>query len=93
MSPYLSLDPRSLRDLYAETEAAVREREQQQEALMEAMTDAELSLCFEEHDALAAAHDRLGDELGPLLDRLEQIEEEIAWAERGEDARERPLTL
>ncbi len=92
-SAYLSLPLRSLRDLHDEVAAQVLARQQQQEALLEAMTDAELIVCFENAEELREAHDRLGDELGPLLNRLEEIEEEIAWHDRGEDARERPLTL
>ena len=92
-SAYLSLPLRSLRELYDEAAAAVLDRELQQEALMEAMTDAELRSCFEEYDKLSEAHDRLDDELEALLDRIEEIEEEIAWAWRREDARERPREL
>ena len=93
MSPFLSLPLRSLRDLYDEVAAQVLDREQQQEALIEAITDAELILCFEDADQLREAHDRLGDELGPLLDRLEEIEEELAWIERGEERGLSPIVL
>ncbi len=96
MNPYLDALLRSLRDLYDEVAAHVFEREQQQEALMEAITDAELLLCFDEPerlDILRAAYDRLSDELVPLLDRLDEIEEELAWTLRGEERRDNPLTL
>ncbi len=92
-SAYLDLPLRSLRDLYDEVAAHVLEREQQQEALIEAITDAELSLCFENAEELRQAHDRLGDELGPLRGRLDEIEEELAWALRGEERRDNPITL
>lgn len=93
MTEYLDLPLRSLRELYDEVAAEVLDREQKQEALMEAITDADLSLCFDNADDLREAHDRLGDELGPLIARMEEIEEELAWIERGEDARERPIVL
>ena len=93
MSDYLDLPLRSLRGLYDEVAAQVLDRERRQEALMLAKTEADLELRFEEADALGAEHDRLGDELGPLMDRMEEIEEEIAWIERGEDRRDNPMVL
>jgi hypothetical protein len=93
MSPGLNIPLRSLRELYDEIAAQVLDREQQQEALILAKTEAELEIRFEEADALGDEHDRLDSELAPLLDRMEEIEEELAWIERGEDRRDNPMVL
>ncbi len=88
MSDFLDLPLRSLRDLYDEVAAQVLDREQRQEALLIAKTAADLELRFEEAEALGEEHDRLDGELAPLLDRLEEIEEELAWIERREERRD-----
>ena len=81
-SCYLDLPLRSMRDLASETEAEIAALEAQAEALMERKTVADLELRFEESDDLGSQVDAISDKLGPLLDRLETLEDEIAWREQ-----------
>jgi hypothetical protein len=78
-SEYLGQPLRSLSDIRAETEAAVRDLEQRQEGLCLLKTEADLELRFEAADELGERIDALSDKLGPLLDRLDTLEEEIAF--------------
>ena len=81
-SSFLDLPLRSLRDLASETEAEIADLEAQAEALMERRTVADLELRFEESDELGYQIDAISDKLGPLQDRLETLEDEIAWREQ-----------
>jgi hypothetical protein len=78
-SQFLDQPLRSLRDIHAETEAAVRDLEQRQEGLCLLKTEADLELRFEAADELGERIDAIGDRLGALLDRLDTLEEEIAF--------------
>ena len=92
-SEYLFLPLRSLRDLAGETERKIAELEERQRQLLEREIVADLELRFADCDALLAESDRISDELGPLIARLDEIEEEIAWAERGEERSLSPIVL
>ena len=82
MTEYLDLPLRTLREVHDETAEEVERLKALQERLMERKTDAELELRFEEADALGEEHDALDTPLAPLLDRLETLEDELAWRER-----------
>jgi len=81
MTEYLDLPLRSLRDLAGETEAEIAALEAKKRDLTYA---AEMVNDLEpwrsaDADALLAQADTISDQLGPLLDRLETLEDEIAW--------------
>jgi hypothetical protein len=44
-------------------------------------------------DTLGLALDAVSDELGPLRDRLDELEDILGWDSAREDRRDRPITL
>jgi hypothetical protein len=82
MSEYLDLPLRSLRDLAGETEAEIAAIEARQADIIEQKTVAELELRFADADQLGYQHDDLDDRRAALADRLETLEDEIAWREQ-----------
>jgi hypothetical protein len=81
-SEYLDLPLRSLRDLAAETEAAIDRLETEREVMETRMMHASLELRFDDEGELGEILDRIADELGPLNGRREMLEDEIAWRNR-----------
>jgi predicted nucleic acid-binding Zn-ribbon protein len=90
---FLGLDLDDLYDLQGELARQTESLEARQELLTALRDAAELELRTQEFDALGEAIDAVSDELGPLQDRLEEVDDEISWRSERESRRYSPMVL
>jgi chromosome segregation ATPase len=90
---FLGLDLDDLYDLQGELARQADSLEARRDLLVEQRIEAELELRQEEAGAIGAAIDAVGDELGPLQDRLEEIDDEISWRSERESRAYSPMVL
>ncbi len=87
-SDYLDRPLRSLSELRDEIACEVAEVEAQQITTARQMLEADSPEAYDDLEAAASRHER---ELHRLMDRLDEVEEELAWAHRDDPGR--PITL
>ena len=89
-SDYLMLRLRELTEFHDEIEAKLAAFTDKQHALSLSLLHADHPIAYDE---IAQAIDQLSDEIAALQDRLDMIEEEIAWRDRCEERRDTPIVV